>query len=216
MNDIKSNPLKYIKTFSLVYIICAVVSQVIYHAACAIVYQMPVTIPMLLWSVIDLVPYGLFMLYIFAFCEKDVKSPILPISFIAACVLNIVYIFSDISVIIRFVTVSSMSHLLITKIISIMFTFLGTVIFALLAIDCFIGFKFRGFAQVLVILQIVLMLAQFLPTMIIYLIFNVSLEGISYYNWFISLLPILASVTYFIFWRFAIPALREDKTKEQL
>lgn len=207
MNKIKNNPLKYIKIFSLVYLISSVVLETIYYALVCSVNHFSFSI---LQMVLPYVPFLFFLVYVFFIYGKHENHILLIISYIILAFLNLMSIISTISYLkILFLNNLAEANMLTNTYINLI-TNLSVFVFSIFCIiDYALAFKHLKVAVVFILAQMIIFSVSIIIRSI--LTFTTNLTGISFIEIIISIIyclvelsDLIAIFTYFIFRKFEL------------
>lgn len=194
MKKIKENPIKYVKTLVILYVVLDLTTRILASASLGLGH----IFLSLIETIISYIPVILFAVYVFLYYKTGKKQKLLPLAYVATAVLQLLEIL-----------IYGLQNADISDIVAL-------IVSVFLAIDAFTGFKRLGISKKLVILNAVVVLVFTVMAVIRF----VNLPG--YYWEYISVLTgimycvqvfvsVILMLAYVIFWNFCI-----DKKKMSL
>lgn len=198
MSEIKENFIKYVKLFSLLYIMINTCMQISYSIASATVFRFSfyIVFAMIVNTIITGAPTVLFIIYAFKFYGTEKSQVLLPISYIVSIVMSVFDMAQDFG-----------------NILSLLFDIINVGISIFLIIDCFSGFKHLKISKLSVIIgsgvSFVLILRSIVRSVFGYNLFIFVLGSLQYYifNLVSNLMrfnAVLLMTAHIIFWNFAV------------
>jgi len=184
---IKENPIKYVKLFSLLFLITNVLARLLYYLVVALVYSESITPAMLVGVITANITPILFLIYIFVFYGTNKSQVLLPITYVVSVVMGLLNMTQGVG-----------------NFVSFLFSLVGLGISVFLIIDCFSNFKRLNISKKLVIISAGVSCLSILVNFLVSLVNGYWAYGIYLSSHLISLTSLLSMIAYIIFWNFAI------------
>lgn len=208
MNKIKNNPLKYVKIFSLVYLISSVVLETIYYAlACSLFNHFSFSI---LQMVLPYVPFLFFLVYVFFIYGKNENHILLIISYIILAYSKLSSISSNIIYLKNLFLYETAEANVLTDIYIHLIINLSVFVFSIFCIIDYIS-AFRHLKVATVFVQTQLIVFGFSITILSTSTLTTNLMGnsvieiiLSIIYCLVELIDLIAIFTYFVFRKFEL------------
>ncbi len=210
MNKIKENPIKYVRLFTLIYLIVNVITRIVYYSALSIIHSFDIEAATILGITISLIPTILFIIYVFLFYGAKKSQILLPISYFVSIVINLFSLIQNIHNMRYIHHYSSFEQALrygiVDDILNILFSVVGLCFAVFLLTTCLNNFKTLKTAKKIVIFNAVVSIFPFLLGIILNLAkgYSYNLSLLFIFSSLVSLSPILSHFAYIIFWNFAV------------
>lgn len=208
MNKIKENPIRFVRLFSIIYLVAYAFLRVLYNIALSAVYEFQYYdtaefLVLILGIVISSIPITLFLIYTYNFYGTKKAQILLPISYIVSLTLSL---FSFIQTM-GYSTTSTL-YILFGHTVAAVLTFIlkviGLGISVFLIVDCFTNFKYLKTSKKLVIIGSFISIVPALTDIIFSAFANGSFNILILLSCLINLTGILSCLAYIIFWNFAV------------
>ena len=213
MNSFKSNPLKYLKLFSIIYFVANFVLRLVVQLLSK--YSGGMTVASLFAMVLTYLPFVLFMVYIFACYTKNKHHSLLTTSYIVNAVVTFITLISTISVL-KYFKHYTFSELIrygyISNILNPVFSGIALVFVVFYIVNCISKFKYSKAVQTLVIIQFILGLIS----VAIGIITSNTVTFTTVLSWLASITSLLPTLTYYIFWKYGILVTSTTPTENAL
>lgn len=200
MSRIKENPIKYVRLFSMIYLIAFLVLRILYY----VISGYPIDAPTLLGLLLSVIPMSLFLVYTYKFYGTKKSQILLPLSYIVSLAINL---FSTL-VNIRRVHNGVLYFLFGYSggiIISLLFQLISLGISVFLIYDCFNNFKSLKISKKLVIISAIISILSTFGNTLSSLIFGITIFSVfTVITLLTNLTSLLSYFAYIIFWKFAV------------
>ena len=198
MSNVRNNPIKYLKIFSLVYLISSFGLELIYCTIAGCYYFN------IIFDLLSYVPFIIFTVYLFSFYEKNRKH----ISLIT------VYVVSAIGSVLLLIRHNNFCKLrAFDNPMDNIYYFVGITYFAmdfifsvLYLVDCISKFKYIKYSQKIVTVQLVAKPIYILITIVSDMVFEMELSNMSLFPILLRTLGLLSVYTFFVFWKYGVTA----------
>lgn len=202
---IKENPIKYVRLFSLIYILTNLITTFIYYLCIGRVALNFATILGLLFSK---VPIILFLIHTWKFYGTNKTQVLLPISYIVSIIMSFFSIISSIRNL-RYITyynsfAMAARYGMIDYFLNLLFGTVGLGISIFLLVDCLLKFKRLNVSKKLVVVNAIISLSSMLIGIVVDLLFGYRFALLSIVGIAMSLSVVFSLIAYIIFWVFAI------------
>lgn len=208
MNKLKSNPIKYVKLFALLYVALSIVSRIIYYISMSIEYSESVVPASLFSMVLSYVPITLFLVYVFKFYGRNQSQTMLIISYVASIVLSFIGVINNIKNIRYIYYYSSIAQAIrygaLETLINIIFSIAGLIFAVILLCTCLNNFKTLGLAKKIVIINAGLSVVSIVFGLVLDLIFGAAFSIIFISSLLMTLSSLISHAAYIVFWLYAI------------
>ena len=208
MDNIKNNPIKYVKLFALLYLIVNVALRIVYYAVMSITFSIAISLATIIGVVISVIPILLFIVYIYKFYGTKKTQILLPVSYIVSIALSLFGLVQNIKDV-RYIsyyssTAQALRYGVIESIVNIIFSIIGLSLAVFLLVTCLNSFKTLKTAKKIVLVNVAISLLSVLTGIVLDIIAGYSLTVMFLISYLMSLSTILAHGAYVIFWNFAI------------
>ncbi|MBQ2774290.1 MAG: SHOCT domain-containing protein [Clostridia bacterium] len=221
MNNIKNNPLKYIKLFSIIFLVSSLVLRIILTFLQSGEINFQFIIPTFLVTLLSYIPFILFMVYIFTCYSKNKNHILLTISYIILALINLS------SVISNFSSIASLKYLLYNpsnqiiyyftrQILSVVFSIIVLAFTIFYVADCISKFKHLKTSQKLITLQLILTAINNLASTILIVIMGNTPPFTIIFSFLTGLMGLLSPLSYYIFWKYGVSATSATPTENAL
>lgn len=202
---IKENPIKFVKYFSLTYIIASLLMTILYYL---IIGRVAFSLATLLGVVISKTPIILFLVYAWKFYGTNKTQVLLSLSYGLSLVLSFFALIQNIRNL-RYITyynsfAMAARYGMVDYILNILFGFIGLGITIFLFVDCLSKFKRLHISKKLVIINAATSVFSFIVGIITDLIFSGSFTIVSVVAILMNLCMVFSLSAYIIFWNLAI------------
>lgn len=208
MNDIKNNPIKYVKLFAILYLIANVITRIIYYTTASIIFSYGVSFASILGIIISVIPIVLFIIHIFKFYGTKKTQILLPISYIISIVMSFFGLIQNIQNVRYINYYSSAAQALrygaIDSILNIVFNIIGLGFAIFLLITCFNNFRTLKTAKKIILINAGVSVFSILLGIVLDIITGYSISFLFISSYLISLTAVLSHIAYIIFWLYAV------------
>lgn len=215
MNSIKNNPLKYLKIFSLIYIILNVILRIVYMAirtdlyADYIYFNNTMFVLSVFGMLLSYAPFVMFMVYIFACYSKNRNHILLTIAYILSAVIGLITLVVNLS------TLKNINYWTLRQsytIVSCIFSVVSLAFTVFYIVDCCSKFKYLKISQKLITIQLIFN--------VFYITTNIftakAITAIITVSWLLNITYLISLFTYYIFWKYGVSAASAESTENAL
>ena len=208
MDNIKSNPIKYVKLFSLIFIIASFVTRIIFQIVIVNIYSGILPLANILSIILYMIPDVLFVIYAYKFYGTNRTQALLPLSYIVSIILSFISITQSIKTV-RYITYYSsvaqaFKYGAAERVMNFVFDVVALVFSIILMITCLNNFKTLKIAKKIIIINAGLSIFSFLIGIIIDLVAGYRINVLTAISFIIFLISLLSHISYIIFWNFAV------------
>lgn len=208
MDNIKNNPIKYVKLFALLYLIVNVTLRIIYYAVTSAILSHAISFATIVGVIVSIVPILLFIVHIYKFYGTKKTQILLPVSYIVSIALSLFGLVQNIKNV-RYInyyssTAQALRYGVIDSIVNIIFTIIGLSLAVFLLVTCLNNFKTLKTAKKIILVNVAISLLSILIGIVLDIIAGYSLTVMFFISYLMSFSSILAHGAYVIFWNFAI------------
>ncbi len=208
MNRIKQEPLKFIKIFSILYIVFSLVTRIIYYATTSAVYRYPISFSTIFSFIISIVPISLFIIYIYKFFGTNKTQILLPLSYGVSIFLSLVALVQNIRNV-RYISYYSsaaqaLRYGVIDSLINILLGIIGLAFAIFFFITSLSNFKQLKIAKKIVLINAAISIFSMLFGFILDLVTGYSITIIYGLSFLISISSLLSHMAYIVFWLYAV------------
>lgn len=208
MNRIKQEPLKFIKTFSFLYIVFSLATRIIYYATTSAIYKYPISFSTVFSIIISLIPISLFVIYIYKFFGTDKTQILLPLSYGVSIFLSLFGLVQNIRNV-RYISYYSsaaqaLRYGLIDSLVNILFSLVGLAFAIFFLITSLSKFKQQKIAKKIVIINAAISIFSILLGFILDLITGYGITLIYGLSFLISISSLFSHMAYITFWLYAV------------
>ena len=208
MNNIKNNPIKYVKLFALLYVAVSIVSRLFYYISMAVVYSQSVVPSTIFGFLLSYVPVVLLLIYSFKFYGTNKSHILLTVSYIVSIVLSFIGVINNIKSIRYIYYYSSIAQAIrygaLETLLNIVFSIVALVFTVILLCTCLNNFKTLKIAKKIVIINAGLSVVSILFGLILDFIFGAVFHIMFFASLLMTASSLLSHAAYIIFWNFAI------------
>ena len=208
MNNIKSNPIKYVKLFALLYIVVSLCSRLFYYVSRAVVYSDSVVPSTIFSSLLSYVPIVLLLIYSFKFYGTNKSHTVLTVSYLVSIVLSFIGVINNIRSIRYIFYYSSLAQAIrygaLETLVNIVFGIVSLVFAVVLLCQCLNNFKALKTAKKIVIINVGLSVVSILFGLILDFIFGYVFNIMFFASFLMTASSLLSHAAYIILWNYAI------------
>lgn len=206
---IKENPIKYVRLFSIVYLIMSITTTLLYYI---IIGQVAFNFGSVIAVLISKIPFVLFLIYSWKFYGTKKTQALLPVSYTLSIIMSFFAIIKNIRNLgyISYYNSFKMAvrYGMLDNILNVIFGLVGLSIAIFLLVDCLSKFKRLKASKKLVIVNAAISMTSIIIGTIIDLSFGLTFTILSVVGILMSLSSVFSLSAYIIFWNFAIDRLK--------
>lgn len=208
MDNIKNNPIKYVKLFALLYLIVNVVSRIIYYAVTSIVLSYSISLATIVGVIVSIIPISLFIIHIYNFYGTNKTQLFLPVSYILSIALSLFGLVQNIKNV-RYInyyssTAQALRYGVVDSMVNIFFNMIGIAFAVFLLITCLNNFKTLKIAKRIVLINFAISFSSIIIGIVLDVLAGYSFSVMYLTSYMISFSAILAQAAYIIFWLYAV------------
>ena len=208
MNKIKENPIRFVRLFSIIYLVAYAFLRVLYNIALSAVYEFQYydtaeILVLILGIVISSIPITLFLIYTYNFYGTKKAQILLPISYIVSLTLSLFSFIQTMGYSKNYTLYILFGHT-VAAVLTFILKVIGLGISVFLIVDCFTNFKYLKTSKKLVIIGAFISIVPALTDIIFSAFANGSFNILILLSCLMNLAGILSCLAYIIFWNFAV------------
>ena len=208
MNKIKENPIRFVRLFSIIYLVAYAFLRVLYNIALSAVYEFQYydtaeILVLILGIVISSIPITLFLIYTYNFYGTKKTQILLPISYIVSLTLSLFSFIQTTGYSKNYTLYILFGHT-VAAVLTFILKVIGLGISVFLIVDCFTNFKYLKTSKKLVIIGAFISIVPALTDIIFSAFANGSFNILILLSCLMNLAGILSCLAYIIFWNFAV------------